>query len=78
MVQNALYDHTVNWVAYGIAPPSAPVITTTTPTGNTVVRDSLGLAQGGIRLAQHEVPLRINRARTPAGASASSTAPRCR
>ena len=35
MVQSALYDHTFNWVAYGIAPPSAPVITTTTPTGNT-------------------------------------------
>ena len=24
MVQNALYDHTFKWVAYGIAPPSAP------------------------------------------------------
>ena len=60
MVQNALYDHTFNWVAYGIAPPSAPVISTTTPTGNTVVRDSLGLAQGGIRLSQQEAPLRIN------------------
>ena len=60
MVQNALYDHTFKWVAYGIAPPSAPVISTTTPTGNTVVRDSLGLAQGGIRLSQQEAPLRIN------------------
>jgi hypothetical protein len=58
MVQNALYDHTFNWVAYGIAPPSAPVITTTGT--NTVARDSLGLSLGGIRLAQHEVPLRIN------------------
>jgi hypothetical protein len=36
------------------------VISTTTPTGTTVVRDSLGLAQGGIRLSQHEVPLRVN------------------
>ena len=58
MVQSALYDHTTNWVAYGIAPPSAPVITTTGT--NTVVRDSLGLGQGGIRLSQHEVPLRVN------------------
>ncbi len=58
MVQNALYDHTFNWVAYGIAPPSAPVITTTGT--NTVVRDSLGLGLGGIRLAQHEAPLRVN------------------
>ena len=60
MVQNALYDHTVNWVAYGIAPPSAPAITTATPTGGAVQRDSLGLALGGIRLSQHDVPLRIN------------------
>ncbi len=60
MVQNMVYDHTFRWVAYGLQPPSAPVITTTTPTGTTIVRDSLGLAQGGIRLAQHEVPLRVN------------------
>src|SRR6201991_3859121 len=60
MVQSALYDRTVEWVAYGLAPPSAPVITTTTPTGNTVVRDSLGLGQGGIRLAAQDVPTRVN------------------
>ncbi|MDA0140149.1 alpha/beta hydrolase domain-containing protein [Solirubrobacter deserti] len=58
MVQNALVDHTVKWVAYGIAPPTAPVITTSGT--NTVERDSLGLGQGGIRLAQHEVPVRVN------------------
>jgi hypothetical protein len=60
MVQNAVYDHTFKWVAYGLQPPSAPVITTTTPTGTTVVRDSLGLALGGIRLSQHEAATRIN------------------
>jgi hypothetical protein len=60
MVQGALYDKTVSWVAYGLAPPTAPYITTTTPTGNTVVRDSLGVGQGGIRLAQQEVPVRVN------------------
>ena len=60
MVQNAVYDHTFNWVAYGIAPPSAPVISTATPAGGAIVRDSLGLAEGGIRLSQHEVPLRVN------------------
>ena len=60
MVQSALYDHTFNWVAYGIAPPSAPVITTATPAGGAITRDSLGLAQGGIRLSQHDVPLRVN------------------
>ena len=60
MVQSALYDHTFNWVAYGIAPPSAPVITTATPEGGAITRDSLGLAQGGIRLAQQDAPLRVN------------------
>jgi hypothetical protein len=60
MVQNALYDHTVNWVAYGSAPPTAASITTTSTTPAVIARDSLGLALGGIRLAQHEVPLRIN------------------
>ena len=60
MVQNAIYDHTVKWVAYGISPPTAPLIATTSTTPPMVVRDSLGLALGGIRLAQHEVPLRIN------------------
>ena len=60
MVQNAIYDHTVKWVAYGIRPPTAPLIAMTGTTPPTVARDSLGLALGGIRLAQHEVPLRIN------------------
>ena len=60
MVQNAVYDHTVDWVAYGISPPTAPLITMTSSTPPVVARDSLGLALGGIRLAQHEVPLRIN------------------
>jgi hypothetical protein len=59
MAQNALYDHTLRWVKYGIAPPSAPPITTG-GTPATIARDELGLALGGIRLAQHEVPLRIN------------------
>ena len=58
MVQNAVYDHTVQWVAYGVQPPTAPKIETTG--ANTVVRDALGNALGGIRLAQHEVPLRVN------------------
>ncbi|MFU8870594.1 alpha/beta hydrolase domain-containing protein [Micromonospora sp. SL4-19] len=60
MVQNAVYDHTVNWVAYGAQPPTAPKIQMTGTTPPAVARDDLGLALGGIRLAQHEVPLRIN------------------
>ncbi|NHC44309.1 alpha/beta hydrolase domain-containing protein [Motilibacter aurantiacus] len=60
MVQNAVYDHTVDWVAYGAQPPTAPKITTEPAASTTVVRDGLGLALGGIRLAQHEAPLRVN------------------
>ena len=36
------------------------MISTATPAGGAIVRDSLGLAEGGIRLSQHEVPLRVN------------------
>lgn len=57
MVQNAVYDHTVEWVAYGKQPPTAPKIQMA---GTAIARDSLGLALGGIRLAQHEAALRIN------------------
>ncbi|MEU1751298.1 alpha/beta hydrolase domain-containing protein [Micromonospora matsumotoense] len=60
MVQNAVYDHTVAWVADGVTPPTAPQIQTTTTTPPAIARDALGLALGGIRLAQHQVPLRIN------------------
>ncbi|OWV10453.1 hypothetical protein B5D80_06670 [Micromonospora wenchangensis] len=60
MVQNAVYDHTVAWIAQGVAPPSAPPIRTTTTNPPAVARDDLGLALDGIRLAQHEVPLRVN------------------
>jgi hypothetical protein len=60
MVQNAVYDHTVAWVAHDRQPPTAPRIQTTGTTPPTVARDDLGLALGGLRLAQHEVPLRVN------------------
>ncbi len=55
-----------------------PVITTATPAGGAITRDSLGLAQGGIRLAQQDVPLRVNTGTNTGPASASSTAARCR
>lgn len=60
MVQNAVYDHTVAWIARGTQPPTAPRIQTTDTAPPTVARDDLGLALGGLRLAQHEVPLRVN------------------
>jgi hypothetical protein len=60
MVQNAVYDHTVAWVAHHRPPPTAPKIQMTDTTPPAVARDSLGLALGGLRLAQHEAPLRVN------------------
>lgn len=59
MVQGAVYDHAAAWVADGTAPPSAsPIELTDEP--REVVRDELGLGLGGIRLAQQDVPSRIN------------------
>jgi hypothetical protein len=57
MVQSTLYDHIVDWVAGGTQPPSAPPIVLE---DGTVARDDLGLGLGGIRLAQQEVPVRLN------------------
>ncbi|GIF62656.1 hypothetical protein Ais01nite_06910 [Asanoa ishikariensis] len=57
MVQNAVYDHTVAWALRGVLPPTAPRIEMA---GTAVARDALGLSLGGIRLAQQEVPLRVN------------------
>lgn len=57
MVQGAVYDHTADWVAYGEQPPAAPKIQTT---DGVIARDGLGLALGGIRLAQHEAASRVN------------------
>ena len=57
MAQNAVYDHTVDWVAYGEQPPTAPKLQTV---DGAIARDDLGLALGGIRLAQHAAPLRVN------------------
>ncbi|MDD9205621.1 alpha/beta hydrolase domain-containing protein, partial [Georgenia sp. 10Sc9-8] len=57
-VQAAVYDHTVAWVAHGIQPPTADPIELDEE--GDVVRDDLGLAQGGIRLAAQEAPVRVN------------------
>ena len=55
------YDKMVKWIQNGTPPPTAPRITITT-FGNPSIplRNSLGLAQGGIQLAQVVVPTRIN------------------
>ncbi|WP_454083509.1 alpha/beta hydrolase domain-containing protein [Georgenia sp. Marseille-Q6866] len=57
-VQAAVYDHTVAWVAHGVQPPTAEPIELDEE--GEIVRDELGLSQGGIRLAAQEVPVRVN------------------
>jgi len=57
------YDKMVKWISTGTAPANSPRITITSAPGATPVvplRDSSGLAQGGIRLAQIVYPTRIN------------------
>jgi hypothetical protein len=60
-VLNAAYDHLLNWVADGTAPPTAPQIEGQFVGSSFVIsRDEFGLALGGIRLPQIEVPIALN------------------
>jgi len=61
-VQNALYDHMTRWVKDGTPPPAAPPIEIITENGGkpAIDRDSFGNALGGIRLAEHAVPVAVN------------------
>ncbi|MDG9701334.1 alpha/beta hydrolase domain-containing protein [Streptomyces sp. DH37] len=54
----AAYGHLVRWADHGVQPPSAPPLEFA-PDG-TKARDGLGLARGGIRLSQVEVPTALN------------------
>jgi hypothetical protein len=54
----AVYDHVVDWVKDGKAPPLALPIETA---NNAIVRDADGNAKGGIQLSQHAVPTAVNR-----------------
>jgi len=56
-VVSAAHDHLVRWVDDGTPPPTAPLIETAGPL---IVRDELGLALGGIRIAGLEVPTALN------------------
>ncbi len=60
LVQASVYDHVAAWVADGTAPPSAAPIALTDQAPRQVVRDERGLGLGGVRLAQQDVPTRIN------------------
>ena len=60
-VIHAAFDHTIRWVTQGTQPPAAPSpiqMTTTTP--RRAVRDSYGIASGGIRLDGVDVPVGFN------------------
>jgi hypothetical protein len=57
-VTGAAYDHLVRWIEEGTPPPTAEPLELNAD--GTKVRDELGLAQGGIRLSQVEVPTALN------------------
>lgn len=52
------YEHLVDWLDRGIAPPAAPRLEWADPA--TKARDGFGNALGGIRLPQHEVATALN------------------
>jgi hypothetical protein len=63
LVVNSAYEHLIAWANGGGAPPIAPrgqyQSTPPDPT-NQLVRDELGIAQGGIRLPEMSTPARLN------------------
>jgi hypothetical protein len=60
-VGNAAHDHLVRWVEFGTPPPTAPDIELINLGPVSIVaRDDLGLALGGIRIADIEVPTALN------------------
>ncbi|WP_157991652.1 alpha/beta hydrolase domain-containing protein [Caldimonas tepidiphila] len=60
-VLNAGYHHLSNWVLKGVEPPRAELILMTSVTPPVLPRDGNGLAYGGIRQSQVEVPIATNR-----------------
>jgi hypothetical protein len=60
-VTSAALDHLVRWVKDGTPPPTAPPIELVNLGPISVIaRDDLGLARGGIRIADLEVPTALN------------------
>lgn len=60
-VMNAAFDHLQRWVKDGTPPPTAPPIeTTAVGPPAAIVRDEQGNARGGVRLADHAVPVGVN------------------
>jgi len=60
-VVNQAHDLTVNWLRFGEAPPVAPAVELVGDAPpRAIARDEQGLALGGIRIADLEVPLALN------------------
>lgn len=59
-VINIQYDHLVRWVLRDIPPPTAPKLEFESLAPPVFARDELGLAKGGIRLPEVEVPIALN------------------
>src|SRR5690606_30412086 len=61
-VARAGVDHLTRWVIKGTPPPTAPriEIASANQAGVTAARDAYGNALGGIRLAEHAVPIATN------------------
>ena len=59
-VQDAVYDHMVQWAAHGTLPPHATPIQLVTTSPAVAARDGFGNALGGIRLSQLDVPTAVN------------------
>jgi hypothetical protein len=59
-VLNAAYDHLVRWMVDGTPPPTAAPIELVSVTPAVALRDAFGNALGGIRLAEHAVPIAVN------------------
>ncbi len=63
-VVNSAYDHLVKWANGGDAPPIAPRgqydPSADPAASDKLQRDSLGIAQGGIRMPEMTVPVRVN------------------
>jgi Alpha/beta hydrolase domain len=68
-VMASVYDHLVEWVRDGKAPPLALPIETA---NNAVARDADGNAKGGIQLSQHAVPTAVNRGDNSQAAGSSA------
>ena len=70
-VVNSAYAHLDSWANGGTAPPIAPrgeYQASPPDAGNQLVRDSLGIAQGGIRMPEMSEPARLNTGlNTPVG-----------